>query len=68
VPCRLFDLVSHLVVAFKVEYICDQFKRILVVLNFGIEACQVESVCQVILVDFAKILVPARGYELWRGS
>jgi hypothetical protein len=34
-------------------------------LHLGIEAGEVEAVCQVFLIDLAEVLVAARGYELY---
>jgi hypothetical protein len=61
---RLLNRLPHLVVTIQVEDICDEVEGILIVLNFGVQAGEVEPVCQVILVDFAKVLVPARRNEL----
>lgn len=58
-PCGFLNLLSHIVVHFHVEYICDQVQSILVILDFRIEASEVEAISQVILVDFAKVLVAA---------
>lgn len=35
---RLLDLLSHVIVAIKVEDVGDQVQSILIVLNFGVEA------------------------------
>jgi hypothetical protein len=56
-PCTLLDLLAHVVVHLHVEDICDQVQRVLVVLDLRIEACEVEAVGQIILVDFAEVLV-----------
>jgi hypothetical protein len=58
-PRRLFNLFSLVVVAVQVEHVCDKVERILVILDLGIQAGQVESVCQVVFVDLAKVLVPS---------
>ena len=38
-PCRLLDLFPHVIVAVEVEHVCDEIECILVVLNFGVQAC-----------------------------
>lgn len=60
VPRRLLDRLAHLVIAVEVEDIGDEIQGILVILNFGVEAREVEPVRQVILVDLAEILVAPR--------
>ena len=60
----LFNLFTHIIVAVEVEDVGDEVKGILVVLNVGVEACQVEAVGEVVFVDFAKVFVTAGGYEL----
>jgi hypothetical protein len=57
---RALDSLSHVIVAVEVEHVRHQVERILVVLHLGVEARQVEAVRQVVLVDFAKVLVAAR--------
>ncbi len=64
VPGGLLNRLAHLIVAVEVEHVGNQIQRILVVLHLGVEARQVEAVCDVVLVDFAKVLVAARRYEL----
>lgn len=61
---RLLDGLAHVIVAVKVEDIGDQVERILIVLNFGVETRQVESVCEVLFVDFAEVFVTSGGDEL----
>lgn len=60
------NLLPHIVVAVKIEDICYKIESILVVLDLCIEACKVEAIREVFLVDFAEVLVPARRYELRR--
>lgn len=64
VPCRLLDGLSHVIIAVKIEYIGDEVERILIVLDLGVQAGQVEAVREVVLVDLAKVLVASRGNEL----
>lgn len=61
---RLFDCFTHVVFAVKVEDVCDEIKSILIVLNLGVEAGEIETVCQVLLVDLAEVLVSAGRNEL----
>ena len=55
---RLLDRFAHVIFTIEVENICDKVKGVLVVLNFRIEAGEVEAVCQVLLIDLAEIFVP----------
>jgi hypothetical protein len=54
---RLLNLFPHIIVAIKVEDVGHEVERILVVLNFGVQTRQIEAIRQVLLVDFAKVLV-----------
>lgn len=63
-PRRLLDLFPHLIVAVEVKHIGDEIERILIVLDLGVEASEVEAICQVVLVNLAKVLVSAGGDEL----
>ena len=60
----LLDGLAHVVVAVEIEDVGDQVERVLVVLNFVVQAGQVEAVGQVVLVDLAEILIAAGGDEL----
>lgn len=60
VSSRLLNCLPHVIVAVKIEDVGDQVESILVVLNVGIEACQVESVGKVVFVDLAKVLIASR--------
>ena len=60
----LLDLFSHLVIAVKIEDIGDEVKGVLVVLDIGVEAGQVEAVGEVVFVDFAEVLIASGGDEL----
>jgi len=64
VPGRLLNLLPLVVIAVQIKYIRDEIKRILVVLDLRIQACQVESIGQIILIDFAEVLISARRDEL----
>ena len=61
-----FDGFAHFVVAVEIEDIVHQIESVLVVVDFGVEAGQVEAVCQVFLVDLAEVLIATRGDELAR--
>ncbi len=61
---RLLDLISHVIIAVKIEDVCDEVECVLVVLDIGIESRQVEAVCEVVFVDFAEVLVAPRRYKL----
>jgi hypothetical protein len=63
-PRRFFDGLAHVVLAVQVEDIGDQVERVLVVMDFGVEASEVEAVRDVFFVDFAEVLVAAGGDEL----
>jgi hypothetical protein len=65
-PCRLFYLLSHVIVAVEVEDVCYEVERILVILDFGVEACEVETVGKVLFVNLTEVFVPSRRYELGR--
>jgi hypothetical protein len=53
----LFDLLTQIIIGIEVEDISHQVQRILIVRDLGIQTSQVETVCQVILVDLAEVLV-----------
>lgn len=56
-PRRFLNLFPHIIVAVEVEDVGYKIQRILVVLNLGIQTCEVEAVGKVFLVNFAKVLV-----------
>lgn len=58
-PRTLLDLFAHIIVDLHVEYIGHEIQRILIVLDFRVEARKVESISQIILVDLAEVLVPS---------
>lgn len=64
VSSRLLYCLSHLIITVQIEYIRDEVQGILIVLNFGIQASKIESISQVVFVDFAKVLVTSRRNEL----
>ena len=56
-PCRLLDRFTHLIIAVQVENIRNEVERVLVILDFGVEASQVEAIGQVVLINLAEVLV-----------
>lgn len=61
---RLLDGLAHVIVTIEVEDVGDQVERILIVLDFGVQAREVEPICEVLLVDLAEVLVTSGGDEL----
>ena len=58
-PRRLLYLLSHIIIAIEVENISHQVERVLVVLNIGIQPSKIESVCEIVLIDFAEVFIAA---------
>lgn len=56
---RLLDRLPHIVLALNVEHVRDEIESILIVLDFGVEGCQVETIGEVLLVYIAEVLVSA---------
>jgi hypothetical protein len=63
---RLLYLLPHVIVAVEVEDVGDEVERVLVVLDFGIEAGKVEAIREIFFVDLAEVLVAARRYKLYQ--
>jgi hypothetical protein len=61
----LLDLLTHVIVDLHVKDIGHEIERILIVLNFRVKASQVETVGQVVFVNFAVVLISARRDELF---
>lgn len=57
---RFLDCLPHLIIAVEIEDICYKIQCILVVLNLGVQASKVESICQVLFIDFTKVFVTPR--------
>lgn len=55
----LLNRLAHVVFAVQVEHVRDQVQRMLVVVHLRVKAGQVEAVGDVVLVDFAKVLIAA---------
>ena len=54
---RFLDLLAHIIVAVEIEDIRDKIESVLVVLDIGVEAGEVEAVGEVVFVDFAEVFV-----------
>lgn len=64
VASALLDLFSHIIIDLHVEDVRDKVQCILIVLNFGVQSRQVESVREIIFVNFAEVLISSCRYEL----
>ena len=53
----LLYLLTHLIVDLHVKDIGNEVERILVVLNFGIETGQVETISEIVLIDFTEVFI-----------
>lgn len=56
-PCTLLNLLAHIIVDLHIKDVGHEIQRILIVLHFRIEAREIESISQIILVDLAEVLV-----------
>jgi len=63
-PSTPLDLLPHVVVDLHIEDVRHKVKRMLIVLNLGVKAGQIEAVRKIVFIDFAEVLVATRGYEL----
>ena len=61
---RLLNLLPHLIVTVEIEDICNEVESVLIILDVSVEACEVEAVGKVVLVNFTKVLIAARRDEL----
>lgn len=64
VASRFLDLLAKVVIRIEVKNVGHEVQRILIVRDLGVEAGKVETIGQVFLVDFAKVLVSAGRNEL----
>ena len=55
---------AHFIFAVEIEDIVDEVKSMLVVVNFGVEAGEIEAVGEILLVNLAKVFIAAVGDEL----
>jgi hypothetical protein len=60
VSSGLLNRLAHVIVAVEIEDVGDEVQRILVVLDLGVEARQVEAIRQVVLVYLAEVLIAPR--------
>lgn len=58
-PCRLFYLFPHVIVAVEVEDVRYEIERILVVLDFSVKTRKIEAIGKVLFVNLAKVFVPS---------
>ncbi len=64
VASRFLDLFTKVVVRIEVKNIGHEVQGILIVSDLGVKAGKVETISQIFLVDFAKVLVSAGRNEL----
>ncbi len=64
VPCRLLDLLPHIIVAIQVKDISDEVKSVLIILDVRVEPSKVEAVCEVVFIDLAKVFIASGRDEL----
>lgn len=67
-PSGFFDRLAHLIIAVEIEDIVDEVEGVLVVVDFGVEASEVEAVGEILLVDLAEVFIAAGGDELASAS
>ena len=65
VPRRFLYLLAHVIVAVKIKDISDKVESVLIVLDVGVEASQVEAVGEVVFVDLAEVFIATRRDELY---
>lgn len=63
-PRTLLNGLPHIIIAVQVEDIGHEIQRILIVLDLGVESREIKSIGEVVFVNFAEVLVTARGDEL----
>jgi hypothetical protein len=42
---RLLNRFAHFVFTVEIKDVCDEVKSVLIILNFGVEASEIETVC-----------------------
>lgn len=62
--CRLFYRLSHVIFTVELENVGDQIQSMLIVVNLSLQTSEIEAICEVFLVNLAKILVASRRNEL----
>ncbi len=60
----LLDCLAHVIFAVEVKDISHEIEGVLVVLDFCVEACEVEAVGEIFFIDFTEVFVAAGGDEL----
>lgn len=60
----LFDLLPHVVITVEVENVGDEVERILIILDLGVKPSEIEAIGQILLIDVAEVLIPARRDKL----
>jgi hypothetical protein len=55
----LFNRFTHIIFTVEVEDVGNKVESILIVLDLGVEAGKIETVCQVLFVNFAEVFVSA---------
>ena len=63
---RLLNLFAHVVIAVEVEDVSDEIQCMLIVLDVSVEAREVETIGEIVFVNFAEVLVTSRIGELRR--
>lgn len=63
-PRRFFDLLSHIIITVQVKDISDEVESVLIVLYIRVESSQVETVREIVLIDFAEVFVAPRRDKL----
>lgn len=61
---RLLDLLSQIIVGIKIENVGYEIQSILVVRDLGVQAREVESIGQVVLINFAEVFISPRRDKL----
>ncbi len=61
---RLLDLLSEIIVGIKIENVGYEVQSILVVRNLGVQPREVESIGQVVLINFTEVFISPRRDEL----
>ena len=67
-PGRLLDHLPLLVFAVEIEDVGDEIEGMLIILNFRIEAGQIKSISQVVLIDFTEVFVSSGRNELCKSK
>lgn len=63
-PCRLLDLLSHVIITVQIKDVSDEVKSVLIILDICVEPSEIEAVCEIVFVDLAEVFIASRRYEL----